>query len=268
MRESISVKNSSTILLGVNIDHTATVRQARYRDYAETFGKIVEPDPLQMAITTEQGGADGITLHLREDRRHIQDADVTRVREAIKTRLNLEMACTQEMIDIALKIKPEFVCLVPESREEVTTEGGLDVIGQATRVAEVISAMSSAGIKTSLFIDPEKAQIEKAAELKAPFIELHTGAFANNYYNDTRDAEFAKLVESAELAHELGITVNAGHGINYTNIEQVRTLPHLYELNIGHSIISRALLIGLENATREMKNLMNPNNQTSGKSLS
>lgn len=246
-------ESSQPILLGVNVDHCATVRQARYRSHALTHGNEVEPDPVAFALACEAAGADGITMHLREDRRHVQDEDVQRARGQIATRLNLEMACTQEMIEYALKLKPDSVCLVPESREEITTEGGLDVVGQKARVAEVVAAMTEAGITTSLFIDPDPAQIETAAELKSPWIELHTGAYANAYYHDGRARELETLRNGAELAHSLGLTVNAGHGINYTNIAEVVTLPHLHELNIGHSIISRALFVGIETATREMK---------------
>lgn len=241
------------ILLGVNVDHVATVRQARYREHALDHGDEVEPDCVEFALLSEKAGADGITMHLREDRRHVQDSDVQRAREQISTRLNLEMACTQEMIDYALKLKPDSVCLVPESREEVTTEGGLDVVGQKSRVGEVVAAMTEAGITTSLFIDPDEAQIEASAELKSPWIELHTGAYANAYYHDARSQELDTLRKGAELAHSLGITVNAGHGINYTNIAEVVTIPHLHELNIGHSIISRSIFVGVEQAIREMK---------------
>jgi pyridoxine 5-phosphate synthase len=245
------------ILLGVNIDHCATVRQARYRQAAVTVGGAVEPDPVTLAILCERAGADGITVHLREDRRHIQERDVWRLRETISTRLNLEMACTPAMIDFALKLKPDSVCLVPESREEITTEGGLDVVGNRDRVKACVDAMNAAGIKTSLFIDPDEPQIELAAKLHAPWIELHTGAYANTYYTPQRAAEFKRLTLGATLGHERGLVVNAGHGINYVNIPEVRTIPHLHELNIGHSIISRALFTGIEEAVREMKTRMN-----------
>ncbi|MGZ0657628.1 pyridoxine 5'-phosphate synthase [Coraliomargarita sp. W4R53] len=241
------------ILLGVNVDHVATVRQARYREHALDHGDEVEPDCVAFALACERAGADGITMHLREDRRHVQESDVQRARGQIATRLNLEMACTQEMIDYALALKPDSVCLVPESREEVTTEGGLDVVGQKSRVGEVIAAMTEAGIVTSLFIDPDPAQIEMSAELKSPWIELHTGAYANAYFHAGRSREFEVLRAGAELGHRLGLTVNAGHGINYTNIAEVITLPHLHELNIGHTIISRALFVGVEQAVRELK---------------
>jgi pyridoxine 5-phosphate synthase len=244
------------LLLGVNVDHCATVRQARYRAHALDCGDEVEPDPVQFALLCEVAGADGITIHLREDRRHIQDSDVLRARAQIKTRLNLEMACTPAMIEYALALRPDSVCLVPESREEITTEGGLDVVGQKSRVADVVAAMTASGIVTSLFIDPDSAQIEASAELKAAWVELHTGAYANAYFHAGRAAEFEILREGAERAHALGLVVNAGHGINYTNISEVKTLPHLHELNIGHTIVSRALFVGIEQAVREMKTLM------------
>ena len=247
--------SAKKILLGVNVDHCATVRQARYRDHPLDYGNEVEPDPVAFALLCEKAGADGITIHLREDRRHVQESDVRRAREQIRTRLNLEMACTPEMVEFALEIKPDSVCLVPENREEVTTEGGLDIVGQKGRVGEVVSAMNNAGIMTSLFIDPNPAQIEASAELKAPWVELHTGAFANTYYSDDKGAsELAILIQGAKLAHELGLVVNAGHGINYTNIVEVLNIPHLHELNIGHSIVSRALFCGIEDAVQEMKN--------------
>jgi pyridoxine 5''-phosphate synthase len=246
------------ILLGVNIDHCATVRQARYRGYAATVGGPVEPDPVALATLAERAGADGITIHLREDRRHIQERDVWRLREVAQTRVNLEMACTPAMTEFALKVKPDSVCLVPENREEISTEGGLDVVGQRDRVRTVCEAMREAGITVSLFIDADPAQIDAAAELRAPWIELHTGAWANAYHTPKRAEEFARLVAGAERAHAAGLTVNAGHGINYVNVAEVRTLPHVHELNIGHSIISRALFTGIEEAVREMKARMNP----------
>lgn len=246
------------LLLGVNIDHCATVRQARYRQAAATVGGAVEPDPAALAVLSERAGADGITVHLREDRRHIQERDVWRLREVIQSRLNFEMACTPAMVEFALKLKPDSVCLVPENRTEVTTEGGLDVVGNRERVKVAVDAMRAAGIQASLFIDPDEAQIQLSAELKAPWVELHTGAYANAYYTPKRAAEFERLRGGAVRAHALGLVVNAGHGINYVNIAEVRTLPHLHELNIGHSIISRALFTGIEEAVREMKQRMNP----------
>ena len=246
------------IHLGVNIDHCATLRQARYRDAAGAEGGGVEPDPVAFATAAERAGADGITVHLREDRRHIQERDVWRLRECVTTRLNLEMACTPAMIALALKLKPEFVCIVPENRQEVTTEGGLDVVGNRDRVRSCVEAMNAAGIKTSLFIDPDAPQIELSAQLGAPFVELHTGAYAHAYFTPRRAAEFERLRFGAVRARERGLTVNAGHGINYVNIAEVRTLPHLHELNIGHSIVSRAVFTGVEEAVREMRQLMNP----------
>ena len=244
------------LLLGVNIDHCATLRQARYRD-AAADGGAVEPDPVEFALRAERAGADGITVHLREDRRHIQDRDVRRLREAIATRLNFEMACTPAMIKYALELRPESVCVVPENRQEITTEGGLDVVGNRERVRACVDAMNAAGIKTSLFIGPELAQIELSAALGAPWIELHTGAYAHAYFTPQRAPEFERLRAGAERGHALGLVVNAGHGINYVNIPEVRTLPHLHELNIGHSIVSRALFSGVEEAVREMKTRMN-----------
>ncbi|MDD3179402.1 MAG: pyridoxine 5'-phosphate synthase [Opitutaceae bacterium] len=246
------------ILLGLNIDHCATVRQARYRQAGQTAGGNVEPDPVMLALLAERAGADGITVHLREDRRHIQERDVGRLRESIATRLNLEMACSPAMIKFALSLKPDSVCLVPENREEVTTEGGLDVAGNLKRVKACVQAMNAAGIRTSLFIDPDERQIELAAKLKAPWIELHTGAYANAYHTPRRAAEFKRLSVGATLGSESGLVINAGHGINYINIAEVRTIPHLHELNIGHSIISRALFTGIEESVREMKRRMNP----------
>ena len=246
------------ILLGVNIDHAATLRQARYRSAGATHGGAIEPDPVELAFRCEQAGADGITVHLREDRRHIQEEDVRRLGRSKTTRLNLEIACTPAMMEFALKLKPHSVCLVPESREEITTEGGLDVVKHRDKVARVTDAMNAAGIKTSLFIDPYAEQIDLAAKLKAPWVELHTGAYANAYHDAGRVAEFARLVAGAKLAHAAGLVVNACHGINYVNIAEIRTIPHLHELNIGHSIISRALTGGIDEAVRTMKALMNP----------
>lgn len=246
------------ILLGVNIDHVATVRQARYRGYAATVGGPVEPDPVALATLAEQAGADGITIHLREDRRHIQERDVWRLREVARTRINLEMACTPAMTEFALKVRPESVCLVPESREEISTEGGLDVAGQRDRVRAVCEAMRAAGIVVSLFIDADPTQIDAAAELRAPWIELHTGAWANAWHGPRRAEEFARLVAGARQASAAGLVVNAGHGINYVNVAEIRTLPGVHELNIGHSIVARALSTGIEEAVREMKARMNP----------
>jgi pyridoxine 5-phosphate synthase len=246
------------ILLGVNIDHSATLRQARYKEAAGEPGGNVEPDPIAIAARAERAGADGITAHLREDRRHIQDRDIWRLKESVTTRINFEMACTPDMVALALKLRPHTVLLVPEKRTEVTTEGGLDVAGARDAVKGCIDAMTAAGVETSLFIDPDEAQIDLAAKLGAPAVELHTGAYANAYFTVRRAAEFNRLREGAVRAHGLGLKVNAGHGINYVNIAEVRTLPHLHELNIGHSIMSRALFTGIEEAVREMKARMNP----------
>jgi pyridoxine 5-phosphate synthase len=246
------------ILLGVNIDHSATLRQARYKEAAGAPGGNVEPDPIAIALRAERAGADGITAHLREDRRHIQDRDIWRLKESVTTRINFEMACTPEMVALAGKLRPHTVLLVPEKRTEVTTEGGLDVAGARDAVKACIDAMAAAGVETSLFIDPDEAQIELAAKLGAPAVELHTGAYANAYFTARRPGEFNRLREGAVRAHGLGLKVNAGHGINYVNIAEVRTLPHLHELNIGHSIMSRALFTGIEEAVREMKARMNP----------
>lgn len=246
--------NTQIILLGVNIDHCATLRQARYRDQPQHHRGMAEPDPVALALAAEHSGADGITVHLREDRRHIQEQDVSRLRECIRTRLNLEMACTPEMIRYALDLRPDSVCLVPENRQEITTEGGLDLIKNKKSVSAVVEAMNAAGITTSCFIDPHPTQIEAAAELKSPYIELHTGAFAHNFNNTKlRDKAFTQLSESADRAHDLGLIVNAGHGINYNNIGHIIRIPWLHELNIGHSIMSRALLMGIEKAVWEMK---------------
>ncbi len=246
------------MLLGVNIDHCATLRQARYRHLEPGEFSYVEPDPVELALLCEKAGADGITAHLREDARHIQDKDVRLLREKISTRLNLEMACTKQMLAFALEIKPDSVCLVPENREEITTEGGLDAAGQIDRVREITDAMNEAGIRTSLFIDADPRQIEVAVQVQAPWIELHTGAFANHYHDPGKmERELATLCKGAELAHREGLTVNAGHGINYINIGEILIIPHLHELNIGHSIMSRAMRTGIEEAVSTMRRLMN-----------
>jgi pyridoxine 5-phosphate synthase len=234
------------IALGVNIDHVATLRQARRGRY---------PDPLQAALLAEQSGADSITLHLREDRRHIQDRDLSVLREALQTRMNLEMAVTEEMIGIACRVLPQDCCLVPESREEITTEGGLDVAGQAARVADACAALGSAGIRVSLFIDPDPVQIAAAKQVGAPVIELHTGAYGDAT-GAARAREFERLRAGAKIAASLGLTVNAGHGLNYHNVAAVAAIPEVVELNIGHAIVARALFTGLAAAVRDMKNAM------------
>jgi pyridoxine 5-phosphate synthase len=246
------------ILLGVNIDHCATLRQARYRDAAEDLGSIVEPDPVALALRAEKCGANGITAHLREDRRHIQDLDIWRLKKYSMTKLNLEMACTQAMIDLALEVKPDAVCVVPEGRNEVSTESGLDAVNGGELLKHCVDSMRKADIEASLFIDPDIKQIEMAAKLGAPVIELHTGAYALAYGTARRSMEFKRLVLAAIRAYELGLRVNAGHGINYVNIDEVITIPHLYELNIGHSIMSRAMFTGIDEAVALMKARMNP----------
>jgi pyridoxine 5-phosphate synthase len=234
------------IALGVNIDHVATLRQARRARY---------PDPLYAALLAEEAGADSITLHLREDRRHIQDRDVTAMREALQTRMNLEMAVTDEMVRIAQIVRPQDACLVPESRQEVTTEGGLNVSGQAIRVKDAVGALAGAGIRVSLFIDPDEAQIEAARRAGAPVIELHTGAYADAT-GAARAREFERLRNAAKFAASLGLTVNAGHGLNYHNVEPIAAIPEIIELNIGHSIVARSIMDGLPKAVRDMKELM------------
>jgi pyridoxine 5-phosphate synthase len=238
--------------LGVNIDHVATLREARYRGRGHG-----EPDPVAAAVACEAAGAHGITAHLREDRRHIQDRDVWKLREVIKTRFNLEMANSPEIVGMALKLKPEIVCLVPERRLEVTTEGGLDVAGNLQSLTETRKRMNDGGIEVSLFIAPDPAQIEAAARTGSQFIELHTGAFAEGFDQDLqRRAELERLVAAAQQAHALGLKVNAGHGLNYHNLPLLRHVPHLVELNIGHTIISRAVTVGLTAAVHEMLRLM------------
>jgi pyridoxine 5-phosphate synthase len=239
--------------LGVNIDHVATLRQARYA--FSLNGHNAEPDILAAASACERAGAHGITIHLRADRRHIQDRDVERLRASINTKLNLEMGNTPEILDVALRMLPEEVCLVPENRAEVTTEGGLDAAGQSKFLTPTIGRLQKAGIRVSLFIEPDPAQLAAARQLGVEMVELHTGAFANAT-GEARDREVGRLITAAEQANQLGIQVNAGHGINYQNIAQVRTIPHLAELNIGHSIISRAIFVGLERATAEMLAVM------------
>jgi pyridoxine 5-phosphate synthase len=244
--------------LGVNIDHVATLREARYRGRERG-----EPDPIEAALICESAGAHGITAHLREDRRHIQDRDVRQLRQVIKSRLNLEMADVPEIVAIALEIKPDIVCLVPEKRTEVTTEGGLDAARHWTSLAETRRRMQDAGIEVSLFITPDAEQVEAAARIGAQFIELHTGAFAENFHRKReRAVELARLISAASQAHDLGLRVNAGHGLNYQNLAVLRQVPHLVELNIGHSIISRAVVVGLATAVREMLLLMDATGET------
>jgi pyridoxine 5-phosphate synthase len=238
--------------LGVNIDHVATLREARYRGLGHG-----EPDPVAAALDCEASGAQGITAHLREDRRHIQDRDVWKLREVIKTRLNLEMANAPEIVAIALKLKPDIVCVVPERRLEVTTEGGLEVAGNLQAITETRKRMNDAGIEVSLFIAPDPKQIEAAARTGSQFIELHTGSFAEAYYVDPQQPdELNRLIVGTKQAHALGLKVNAGHGLNYQNLSLLHKVPHLVELNIGHSIISREVTVGLQAAVREMLGLM------------
>ena len=235
-----------TIALGVNIDHVATLRQARRGRY---------PDPVHFALAAEMAGADSITLHLREDRRHILDQDVRTARALLKTHMNLEMAVTDEMIAIAREVRPSDCCLVPEKRQEITTEGGLDVAGQVQRIQEATATLMGQGIRVALFIDPDPPQIEAAARAGAPVVELHTGTYADA--SGSRQAvELQRLRAGAHLAASLGITVHAGHGLHYHNVQPVAAIPEIVELNIGHSIISRAVFDGLTVAVREMKALM------------
>lgn len=237
----------SRILLGVNIDHIATLRQARGTNY---------PDPVHAAAVAEHAGAEGITIHLREDRRHIIDRDVYTLAKTLKTRMNFEMAVTQEMLDIACEIKPAYVCLVPEKREELTTEGGLDVAGQQDKIAAAVTRLSKEGIKVSLFIDADKAQIDAAVAVGAPVIEIHTGCYADAETDTDATTELNRISTMATYAHSKGLVVNAGHGLHYHNVKPIAAIPELYELNIGHAIIARAAIDGLATAVRDMKQLM------------
>ncbi|SFV76415.1 Pyridoxine 5'-phosphate synthase [hydrothermal vent metagenome] len=236
-----------SIFLGVNIDHIATIREARGTNY---------PSPVEGALLCEKSGADSITLHLREDRRHIQDADVEILRDQLTTKMNLEMAATDEMVSIAGNIKPQDCCLVPEKREELTTEGGLDVASQISRMTDVCARLAESNVIVSLFIDAQKDQIDAAKQCGAPVIELHTGHYADTKTDEEQLVEFNRIKEMATYAHSIGLQVNAGHGLTMENTTEIAQLPEIVELNIGHSIIARAVFIGLEAATREMKNLM------------
>lgn len=239
-----------TIRLGVNIDHVATLRQVR---------GVYYPDPVQAAFKAIKGGADGITLHLREDRRHIQDADVLAFKETLNVPMNLEMAATEEMVAIAESVQPTYVCLVPEKRHELTTEGGLDVASQIKLIQDVCARLADADVTISLFIDPEKSQIDAAKKCGAPVIELHTGMYANatNVNNTTEiRAELKRIIDAANYAHSLGLIVNAGHGLHIENVQAIAAIPCINELNIGHSIVARALFIGMQRAVGEMKALM------------
>jgi len=235
------------MLLGVNIDHIATLRQARLTRY---------PDPVFAAQLAEQAGADSITVHLREDRRHIQERDIDLLRQTMLTPMNLEMAVTEEMLSFAELVKPEFCCLVPESREELTTEGGLDVVGQMDRVAEACARLKGAGIRVSLFIDADDEQITASRDSGAEVIELHTGHFADAVFGKETKAELAKIISGVELAKSLGLKINAGHGLNYQNVGLIAQIPDIDELNIGHGIIARAIFTGLEEAIREIKTII------------
>jgi pyridoxine 5-phosphate synthase len=238
--------------LGVNIDHVANVRQAR---------RTVEPDPVTFALLAELGGADGITVHLREDRRHIQDRDVELLRATVRTRLNLEMAATAEMEAIALRLRPDMVTLVPERREEVTTEGGLDVVSQVGRLGDMVNKLQGAGIGVSLFVDPEQGQLDGCCATGARWVELHTGRYAEAGWDD-QPQERQRLAGACELARHMGLRVNAGHGLTYQNVEPIATIPGIEELNIGHTIVARALAVGLSQAVREMRALIhNPRSE-------
>ena len=235
------------IYLGVNIDHVATVRQARGSQY---------PEPVHAALLAEQAGADGITVHLREDRRHIQDRDVFVLKDTIQTRLNFEMGVTDEMLGIALKLAPHFCCLVPEKRQELTTEGGLDVAGQFERIHRAVQTLADAGILVSLFIDADERQIEAAAKTGAPYIEIHTGAYADAKTPVIQQQELQRIAQGAAFADSVGLIVNAGHGLHFHNVQPIAAIPQMYELNIGHALIARAIFTGLGPAVTEMKRLM------------
>ncbi|MFV0548581.1 MAG: pyridoxine 5'-phosphate synthase [Limnobaculum xujianqingii] len=237
----------SDLLLGVNIDHIATLRNARGTQY---------PDPVQAAFIAEQAGADGITIHLREDRRHITDRDVKLLSQTIQTRMNLEMAVTDEMVDIACEIKPAFCCLVPEKRQEVTTEGGLDVAGQIDKMTVAVGRLVDAGIAVSLFIDADHHQIDASVAVGATFIEIHTGRYADAENELEREAELLRIAQAATYAASKGLHVNAGHGLTYHNVQAIAALPEIYELNIGHAIIGQAVMSGLHAAVADMKALM------------
>lgn len=237
----------SRILLGVNIDHIATLRQARGTSY---------PDPVHAAAVAEHAGADGITIHLREDRRHIIDRDVYLLAKTLKTRMNFECAVTEEMLDIACEIKPTYVCLVPEKRQEVTTEGGLDVAGQLDKITAAVSRLSAQGIQVSLFIDADKTQIDATIAAGAPLIEIHTGCYADAKTEADAEKELTRIAQMAKYAHSKGLIVNAGHGLHYHNVKPIAAIPELYELNIGHAIVARAAIDGLATAVKDMKTLM------------
>lgn len=242
-----SLRQCTRVLLGVNVDHVATLRQARGTRY---------PDPVQAALLAEEAGADGITIHPREDRRHIQDRDVLLLRDMLNTKMNLEMAVTDAMLAFAEQVRPQCVCLVPEKREELTTEGGLDVDGQETRVAKACERLARIGAEVSLFIDPDPVQIDAAVRCGAPVVELHTGEYAEAEGAEAVEAAFQTLVEAVAYARKKGLIVNAGHGLHYHNTERVAAIPGINELNIGHAIIARAVISGLHEAVREMKKII------------
>jgi pyridoxine 5-phosphate synthase len=244
----------NTLRLGVNIDHVATLRQVRYATMPDS--KNAEPDPVAIAGICERAGAHGITAHLRADRRHIQDRDLERLRESLVTKLNLEMGNTPEIVDFALRIVPDEVCLVPEKRAEITTEGGLDVVAHRKELSGTVKRLHAAGVRVSLFIDPAREQIDGAVALGADIVELHTGKLANAFTEKIEQEELERLREAAMRAQSFNLQVNAGHGINYRNIALIHKIPHLVELNIGHSIVARAVFVGFETAVREMLSLM------------
>lgn len=239
--------SKSNVLLGVNIDHVATLRQARGTHY---------PDPVHAAAIAEQAGADGITIHLREDRRHIVDRDVHVLNDTLQTRMNLEMAITEEMVSLAEQIKPAHCCLVPEKREELTTEGGLDVIGNEQEIAKAVARLNAAGVEVSLFVDPDEAQLQASKRVGAPVVELHTGCYADAETPQQQQAELVRIQQAVEQGLALGLVVNAGHGLHYHNVKPIAAIPGINELNIGHAIIARAVLSGLDAAVRDMKQLI------------
>ena len=241
------------IRLGVNVDHVATVRQAR---------RVDVPDPVEAALLAETAGADGITVHLREDRRHIQERDVQLLRQRLQTKLNLEMAVTQAMLAFAENVRPDDACFVPEKREELTTEGGLDVVSHRQKISEGTQRLQSLGVRVSLFVDPETAQIEASRDAGAHAVEIHTGAYCNALGVE-REKELQAIIEASRLAQTLGLEVHGGHGLNYDNVLAIAQIPEIAELNIGHSIIARAIIVGIEQATREMKDILNKARRTS-----
>ena len=241
------MKNPKRVLLGVNIDHVATLRQARGTTY---------PDPVQAAFIAEEAGADGITIHPREDRRHIQTRDVYVLAETLATRMNLEMAVTDAMLELAEEVMPPATCLVPEKREELTTEGGLDVCGQEEHIRRAVERLQAIGSEVSLFIDPDEAQIDATVRVGAPVIELHTGRYADAESEAEQQTELERIRHAASYAHDKGLIVNAGHGLNYHNVEAIAAIPYMNELNIGHAIVARAVFVGLKDAVREMRDLL------------